>query len=147
MIRYWMPINAIKIWNINSYILSTLAGYFYIFSLFLLAIAIICLEYHDIFVVRKSWAEFKGDTSQPLKPKTSKLFSNIGNPFFLMLRGTLWLVPVMTLDRFILAVAFTLYPLIATKIDGEDVKHGSKLIDNVYQKVVEDINPWNEKKK
>lgn len=50
-----------------------------------------------------------------------KLYKHMRHPIMLGIVLILWITPLMTLDRFLLSFCFTIYPILANKLDIEDV--------------------------
>jgi len=58
------------------------------------------------------------------------------HPIVLAMVVALWSTPVMTIDRFILALGFTIYPLVSNHIDEQDVQY---VEDQLTQEIIKVI--------
>lgn len=84
----------------------------------------------------------------PMASKTKELqnlYSHMRVPVFIAPMALLWFVPVMTLDRFLLASVFTFYLMFKSKINDNDVRYTSKQLNLMYEHYVNRLNPWHKK--
>lgn len=119
----------------------------YFLSLLMFIVSILWIESNHWFGLKALWYEYKELEPDFISSKTQRLYEHMGYPNYLALLVVLWFVPIMTLDRFLLASVLTLYQLYMSQVDKKDVERGLELIDRVYQKYVENLNPWNKKKR
>lgn len=70
------------------------------------------------------------------------LYNHMRIPVFIAPMALLWFVPVMTLDRLLLASVITFYLMFKSKINDTDVKYTSKRLNIMYDLYVNRLNPW-----
>lgn len=83
--------------------------------------------------------------STPLDDKsdaTQRLYQHMRHPHLLSTVLVLWTVPIMTLDRLLLAVLVPLFLIARSALDAEDVSYVRQQLTRTYGSVVEHANPW-----
>lgn len=120
----WLSIGEVTLWKLN---LTNKPVWFTYYATHILAwifiyVGNICMDINELLGIKQVFYSIKNlpgpDTrkSQELK----KLCSHINHPSFTAFMILFWMTSVMSLDRLILAVIFTVYLLVGCKTDQGD---------------------------
>ncbi|XP_070562478.1 nurim-like [Ptychodera flava] len=90
-----------------------------------IATTVLIVDYAELIGVKQIYYHLNGQGSPMARKSTSlqRLYSHTRHPVFIAMMIILWFQPVMTADRLFLAVIWTLYVIMRSKVDNEDVRY------------------------
>lgn len=125
LVWQWQPVHMLTLWNIDAPESSFLWWAFtltHCASWALIYIGSVIVDLGDLTGIKQVYLSAKGYV-RPCGAKSwqlSRLLHHMRHPSFLALTLILWFHPRMTLDRVMLALIFTLYPLGWFEIEASD---------------------------
>ncbi|KAK9696048.1 hypothetical protein QE152_g32153 [Popillia japonica] len=127
LLRYWHVIPDIVLWKFTLKSSPVLWIYCIIHATFWLLIYVgcICVDINELLGIKQVYYKLKG-LPDPLSQKSyqlRKLYGHMRHPGFSSLSAILWITPIMSLDRLLLATVLTLYMYIAWNTDHDDYQY------------------------
>jgi protein-S-isoprenylcysteine O-methyltransferase Ste14 len=137
---FWQPM-GIYVWSIDEGLLYGILMAVFALGWTIVLISTFMITHFDLFGLRQTWLYLLGKPYEPLKFRINIFYNYVRHPLYLGMLLALWAAPVMSLARFILALGFTVYVLMAIQWEEKDlIQHfGKKYI--AYKKLVPMLIP------
>jgi protein-S-isoprenylcysteine O-methyltransferase Ste14 len=120
MFAFWQPLGGI-VWRVeNGFWTGVLyAGFALGWSIVLVSTFLI--NHFDLFGLRQTWLYFRGKTYTHLPFNVPMLYKFVRHPLYFGFILAFWSAPVMSLTRLFFASAFTMYILMAIRLEEKDL--------------------------
>jgi len=138
LMKYWTIFPNWIVWSVDP-IHHDFMLYISIFGWILLFIETIIFDHFELFGAKHVW-NFTLSEQQPMLQKNQqkqKLYKNYRHPMFIGQLIITWNTPVMTLDKFLLVLLLSIYPLIPNKMDQEDVSFVEKSLLEYGENIIQ----------
>lgn len=124
LINKWQQSPALKVWNIetSSDTIRMLFSSLHVFSWCIIYSGCIMMDIAELCGLKQVWYKVSGKNS-PLDAKSKELrryIKHMRHPSFIGFLTILWIYPVMSMDRLLLAIILTIYMALMWTIDSED---------------------------
>lgn len=146
MFLFWQPMGAI-LWSIEEGMFFGILMALFTLGWTIVLVSSFLINHFDLFGLRQVWFHFLGKPYEELAFKVTIFYNYVRHPLYFGLLLALWAAPVMSIARFVLALGFTIYVLMAIQWEEKDLVRvfGKKYIR--YKSMVPMIIPALTKKK
>ena len=116
----WRPLGGV-VWQVDNTIgqVGLYAGF--AFGWLLVLVTTFVINHFDLFGLRQSWREFRGETQQPLPFVTPLLYRIVRHPLYVGWFFAFWSTPTMTVTHLLFAAMATGYILVAIQLEERDL--------------------------
>jgi protein-S-isoprenylcysteine O-methyltransferase Ste14 len=119
LLAFWQPLPAV-IWQTEG-MLSNLFWLGFAAGWLLLLLAALSIDIWELLGVKQATHWFAGAAPPSLRLKRSWLYACVAHPMYIGVLLGLWMTPLMTADRLLLAAGFTIYIMIGMHLEERDL--------------------------
>ena len=119
MFAFWQPMPDV-VWHTDGAAAILMVAMSALGWLIVLASTFI-IDHFDLFGLRQVFLHFRNRDYTPLPFATRYLYRFVRHPLYLGFLVAFWFTPVMTLGHLVLAAGFTVYILIAVRLEEKDL--------------------------
>jgi len=123
---FWRPLHTGTIWRLEPHSSpEKIVQAVYIAGWIGVCLQTWLMDHFELFGLKQISYALQGyeDPMAEKNPSAQVLYSHYRHPMFVCVLAVLWASPIMTFDRFSLALVFTVYQLIANGIDEQDIQY------------------------
>lgn len=131
LMRCWQPVTISRLWNYSTsdnYLLWWVFTVVHMFAWFFIYAGCLVMDMPELMGIKQVYYCLQGWQS-PLWNKSEnlrRLYCHMRHPSFTAVTVILFFHPVMSVDRFLLAVVFTLFMFVCFKVDENDYLYQKK---------------------
>eukprot|EP01116_Phalansterium_solitarium_P010352 TRINITY_DN25051_c0_g1_i1.p1 TRINITY_DN25051_c0_g1~~TRINITY_DN25051_c0_g1_i1.p1 ORF type:complete len:244 (+),score=12.40 TRINITY_DN25051_c0_g1_i1:22-753(+) len=126
VVTFWLPLDR-TVWQAPPAIVPWLR-LAYIGGWLIVIAQCYTLDFAELVGLKQIWHyghNYREPNSYYSEPK-QRLYRHMRHPVLLGLLAVLWITPVMTLDRFVLALVLTIYQATRNDVDSADAKYAER---------------------
>ena len=116
----WRPIPQV-LWNVESPLLRGLVWGVCGAGWLLLLVATFMIDHFDLFGLRQVWIHYRGRPYTPPPFMTRGAYRYVRHPIMLGFLIGIWVTPTMTAGHLLLAVGFSIYIWLGTRVEERDL--------------------------
>lgn len=116
----WRPLGGI-VWEVEHEVGRALLYGGFAFGWGLVLITTFVINHFDLFGLRQTWREFRGQPQTPLGFMTPSLYRVVRHPLYVGWLFAFWSTPSMTVTHLLFAVMTTGYILVAIQLEERDL--------------------------
>ncbi|XP_044760695.1 nurim homolog [Coccinella septempunctata] len=124
LFTFWFPILEVTLWQLNLNYKPVWYTYYgiHILAWIFIYVGNVCMDINELLGIKQVIYSIKNlpGSNKTKSQELRKLCSHINHPSFTAFILLFWTTPVMSLDRLVLAVIFTIYLMIGCKTDQSD---------------------------
>lgn len=145
LVWQWRPIEGV-VWDVqNVFLANSLIG------ISILGWLVVCLgsfmiNHFELLGLEQVWYFFKGATPPKMEFRTWGFYKYVRHPLMLGFLIFFWITPYMTMSHLFFSVLFTIYILIGTKIEEQDLLSYHPDTYGEYMKAVPGLIPFSKGK-
>ncbi|KDR20549.1 nurim homolog [Zootermopsis nevadensis] len=137
--QYWQPIPWLSLWHIDTSgrVLWTVFTVVHCFAWCVIYIGTLMMDIGEMFGIKQVYYSLCG-LPDPLTFKSRELrrfYLHMRHPSFIGFCALLWIYPVMSLDRVLLAGLWTIYMMVAWNVDRFDYQYQCQQLRRKQYKV------------
>jgi protein-S-isoprenylcysteine O-methyltransferase Ste14 len=116
----WRPLGG-TVWHVQNEVGRALLYGGFAFGWALVLFSTVVINHFDLFGLRQTWREFRGQPQSPLRFVTPFLYRAVRHPLYVGWLFAFWSTPTMTLTHLLFAAIATGYILVAIQFEERDL--------------------------